>query len=124
MKRFAASIACILLVAAASGQDPTPMTPAPPAAPRPAEWAEPMLVARHMHAQYMACFMAWGIGDIDLTTFRVAALSGICHLLIGITRGPFAAEVEARLRTLSRETHLPNFEETRHAPKSRTRRHR
>src|SRR5436190_23529851 len=23
-----------------------------------AEWAEPMIVARHMHAQYMACFMA------------------------------------------------------------------
>jgi protein tyrosine/serine phosphatase len=42
MKRFAASIACILLVAAASGQDPTPMPPAPSAAPRPAEWAEPI----------------------------------------------------------------------------------
>jgi protein tyrosine/serine phosphatase len=39
MKRFAASIACIVFAAAALGQELTSVTPA---APRPAEWAEPI----------------------------------------------------------------------------------
>ena len=69
-----------------------------------AKWAEPAIVARHMFAQYMACFLAWGMDEFDFVTFRAAALSGICHLLIGVARGPFAAEVEARLASLSRET--------------------
>jgi len=79
-----------------------------------AEWAEPAIVARHMFAQYMACFMAWGIGELDLATFRAAALSGICHLLIGVARGPFAEEVEARIRTLPRESLLHHITEDRH----------
>jgi AcrR family transcriptional regulator len=67
-----------------------------------AEWAEPAIVARHMFAQYMSCFLAWGMGELDLPSFRAAALSGICHLLIGVARGPFALEVEARIRELNR----------------------
>ncbi|MBX3160834.1 MAG: TetR/AcrR family transcriptional regulator [Deltaproteobacteria bacterium] len=67
-----------------------------------AEWAEPDLVARHMFAHHMAVFLSWSVGELDLATFRLAALSGICHLLIGVARGPFAADVEARLRELIR----------------------
>ena len=63
-----------------------------------ADWAEPALVARHMFAQYMAAFLAWGMGELDFPTFRAAALSGTCHLLAGVARGPFAADVEARIR--------------------------
>ncbi|HEV7557874.1 MAG TPA: TetR/AcrR family transcriptional regulator [Kofleriaceae bacterium] len=63
-----------------------------------ADWAEPAVVARHMFGQYMATFLSWSIGELDLPTFRVAAESGICHILIGAARGPFAAEIEARLR--------------------------
>ncbi len=65
-----------------------------------ADWAEPAIVARHMFAQYMAAFLAWGLGELDFPTFRVAALSGMCHLLAGVTRGPFLADVEAQLRAL------------------------
>jgi AcrR family transcriptional regulator len=63
-----------------------------------ADWAEPDLVARHMFAHYMAVFLSWSLGELDLASFRLAALSGVCHLLIGVARGPFAADVESRLR--------------------------
>ena len=65
-----------------------------------ADWAEPEVVARHMFALYLAAFLAWGIGELDLPGFRAAALSGVCHLLVGVARGPFAADVEAKIRTL------------------------
>jgi len=65
-----------------------------------ADWARPPIVARHMFAQYMAAFLAWGVGDLDIASFRTAALSGLCHLLAGVARGPFAAEVEARIREI------------------------
>jgi AcrR family transcriptional regulator len=65
-----------------------------------AEWAEPAIVARHMFGLYMSSFLAWGIGELDLKGFRVAALSGMCHLLAGVARGAFARDVEAKLRTL------------------------
>jgi AcrR family transcriptional regulator len=74
-----------------------------------ADWAIPAIVARHMFAQHMACFMAWGLGEIDLETFRLAALSGICHILMGVTRGEFARDVEARLRELLRAEALHTF---------------
>ncbi len=62
-----------------------------------AAWANPDTVARHMFAQYMAAFLAWGIGELDTPSFRLAALSGLCHILAGPARGPFAEEVEAKL---------------------------
>ncbi|HEU5060943.1 MAG TPA: TetR/AcrR family transcriptional regulator [Kofleriaceae bacterium] len=65
-----------------------------------ADWAEPAVVARHMFALYMASFLAWGMGELDLAGFRAAALSGCCHLLAGVARGPFAADVEACIRQL------------------------
>jgi AcrR family transcriptional regulator len=65
-----------------------------------ADWAEPEIVARHMFALYISILIAWGLGEVDLPTFRIAALSGMCHLLAGVARGPFAADVEAKLRTL------------------------
>jgi AcrR family transcriptional regulator len=64
-----------------------------------ADWAEPPVVARHMFALYMATFLAWGVGELDLVEFRTAALSGVCHLLAGVARGPFAKDVEAKLRS-------------------------
>src|SRR6185436_110933 len=76
-----------------------------------ADWAEPVIVARHMFALYMACFLAWGMGELDLPSFRAAALSGVCHLLIGVARGPFALEVEARIRELGRAAPLQPFKE-------------
>jgi hypothetical protein len=82
------------------------------------EYVDPQIVARHMHAQYMACFLAWGVGEIDFASFRVAALSGICHLLIGVTRGPFHAEAEARLKKLYRDKALEKFKEPHAAIKS------
>lgn len=86
-----------------------------------ADWAEPAIVARHMFAQYMACFLAWGLGELDLPSFRAAALSGICHLLIGVARGPFALEVEARIRELLRAAPLQPFQEVGHVPRGSAR---
>jgi AcrR family transcriptional regulator len=65
-----------------------------------ADWAQPEIVARHMFALYISCLIGWGVGDLDLPAFRAAALSGLCHLLAGVARGPFAADVEAKIRTL------------------------
>lgn len=65
-----------------------------------ADWAEPAIVARHMFQLHTSSFLAWGLGQIDLPMFRLAMLSGICHLLAGVARGPFLAEVEARLRAI------------------------
>jgi len=61
------------------------------------------------------------MGELDLPSFRDAALSGICHLLVGVTRGPFNAEALARLKKLYRESPLHNPKEVRHAAKSRAR---
>lgn len=85
------------------------------------DWVDPEIVGRHMHAQYIACFLAWGIGELDGPSFRVAALSGICHLLMGVTTGAFRAETEARLKKLYRESALHQPREVSHAAKSRTR---
>jgi len=65
-----------------------------------ADWAEPAVVARHMFGLYIASFLAWGMGELDLPQFRAVALSGCCHLLAGVARGQFAADVEARIREL------------------------
>ena len=81
-----------------------------------ADWAVPEIVARHMFALYISILIAWGLGEVDLPTFRIAALSGVCHLLAGVARGPFAADVEAKLRTLPTQyIHAP-------APSERSRR--
>jgi AcrR family transcriptional regulator len=66
-----------------------------------APWAEPRVVAGHMWGQYMAAFLHWGTGGCDLDGFRIIALSGICHILIGVARGRFADEVEAKLHELA-----------------------
>jgi AcrR family transcriptional regulator len=81
-----------------------------------ADWADPAIVARHMFASYISAFLGWSMGELDLPTFRAAALSAFCHLLAGVARGPFAADVEARLREL-RATPLPfhNPQEVRDA---------
>ena len=84
-----------------------------------AEWAEPEVVARHMYGLYISWFLAWAADELDMKGFRAAAESGVCHLLMGVTRGPFAVEVEARLKKLYRESPLPNPKEVRHAAKSR-----
>jgi len=68
-----------------------------------ADWAQPEIVARHMFAAYSAAMIGWGLGEFDLSTFRLAALSGVCHLLAGVARGPFAVDVEAKIRTLPTE---------------------
>jgi AcrR family transcriptional regulator len=68
-----------------------------------ADWAEPEIVARHMFALYCSILIAWGLGEIDFPTFRIAAQSGVCHLLAGVARGAFAADVEAMLRSLPTE---------------------
>lgn len=79
-----------------------------------ADWAEPAIVARHMFALYMSILIAWGLGELDAATFRSAALSGTCHLLAGVARGPFAADVEATIRTLPTQfTHTPVRSATR-----------
>jgi AcrR family transcriptional regulator len=77
-----------------------------------ADWAEPAIVARHMFGQFMVTFLSWSIGELDLAGFRVAAESGICHILIGVARGAFATEVEARLRLIQVWAH---HQETSHA---------
>ena len=75
-----------------------------------ADWAEPAIVARHMFAQYIAIFMSWGIGDLDVPTFRLAAVSGVCHLLAGVARGQFATDVEAKLRSIRNSDVLRRFQ--------------
>lgn len=83
-------------------------------------WADPRVVAGHMWAQYMAAFLHWGIGECSLEEFRTIALSGICHLLLGVARGRFAEEVNATLRELApqmaalADLHRPR-QEPRHA---------
>jgi AcrR family transcriptional regulator len=84
-----------------------------------ADWAQPAIVARHMFGQYMSVFLAWGIGELDLPSFRAAAQSGICHILIGVARGPFAAEVEAKLRELARAAEIQPFLEVGHVTSRR-----
>jgi AcrR family transcriptional regulator len=79
-----------------------------------AEWAQPMIVARHLFAGYVAAFLSWGIGELELPQFRAAALSSMCHLLIGCARGEFAREVEAELQRLASEPALQTFKEARH----------
>jgi len=81
-----------------------------------ADWADPPLVARHLFAQYMCTFIAWGIGELDLPTFRAAALSGLCHILVGVARGEFARDVEAKLRS------LPKLEISREVPRAKAHR--
>jgi len=83
-----------------------------------AAWANPDTVARHMYAQYVAAFLAWGCGELDSPTFRLAALSGICHILAGAARGPFADEVEAKLYWLASQAPT-----TKEVPRATSRRH-
>ncbi|MBA3499253.1 MAG: TetR/AcrR family transcriptional regulator [Myxococcota bacterium] len=85
-----------------------------------AEWAEPEVVARHMYGLYVSIFLAWAADELDMKGFRNAALSGICHLLVGVTLGAFHDEALARLRKLYKESphHKPK-EVRRHAAKSR-----
>ncbi len=86
-----------------------------------AEWAEPRVVAGHMFAQYMAAFLHWGVGEVDLDGFRTLALSGICHLLLGVARGRFAEEVAARARELTpRVAALADTRPTQEAPHARS----
>jgi hypothetical protein len=66
-----------------------------------AAWAEPRIVAGHMWAQYMAAYLTWGVGETDLAGFRVLALSGICHVLAGVTCGLFHDEVGACLESIT-----------------------
>lgn len=83
-----------------------------------ADWAEPQVVARHIYGLYVSMFLAWAGEELDMKSFRAAALSGICHMLIGVARGPFAAEVEAVLKKLKDSPQQPPTE-VRHARKSR-----
>jgi AcrR family transcriptional regulator len=96
---FTALIAGNLIAARAAGQL--------------ADWAEPMIVARHMFTSYMAVFLSWGIGELDLAGFRATALSSVCHLLAGVARGQFATDVEAQLRELASEPALQPPSEAR-----------
>ena len=84
-----------------------------------AEWAEPEVVARHMYGLYISIFLAWAADELDMKSFRTAALSGICHLLVGVTLGAFHDEALARLQKLYKESphHKPK-EVRRHAAKS------
>jgi AcrR family transcriptional regulator len=87
-----------------------------------ADWAVPEIVARHMFAQYIAGMIAWGLGELDLPGFRGAALSGVCHLLAGVARGAFLAEVEAKLRSLPTQlafSHVPSSTAVASPPPSR-----
>jgi AcrR family transcriptional regulator len=83
-----------------------------------ADWAQPSIVARHMFAAYSSAMIGWGLGEFDMRTFRLAALSGVCHLLAGVARGQFAADVEAMIRTLPTEFH--HAEVRRAAPRRST----
>lgn len=65
-----------------------------------AEWADPDTVARHAMALYNATFLAWAIGELDLAQLRATASSGMCHLLLGVARGAYGADVHAALATM------------------------
>jgi hypothetical protein len=84
-----------------------------------AAWAEPEVVARHMYGLYVSIFLAWAADELDMKGFRNAALSGICHLLVGVTLGAFHEEALARLKKLYKESPLHKPKEVRHAAKSR-----
>ncbi len=84
-----------------------------------AAWADPWLVARHAFAQYMACFLAWGIGELEWKLFRAAALSGIAHVMVGAARGPFAQDLERFLIEVQSE--LAVLHPTAEVPHGRSR---
>ncbi len=65
-----------------------------------ADWADPDTVARHGLMLYNANFLRWAIGEIDLAEFRAIGTSAMCHLLVGVARGAYAADLEAVLRSL------------------------
>ncbi len=65
-----------------------------------ADWADPDTVARHGLMLYNANFLRWAIGEIDLAEFRAIGTSAMCHLLVGVARGAYAADIEATLRSL------------------------
>jgi AcrR family transcriptional regulator len=71
-----------------------------------AEWAEPEIAARHMFGAYVCAMMGWGAGELDDEQFRLAALSGVCHVMGSVARGAFLADVEAKLRELHRDPNL------------------
>ena len=80
-----------------------------------ADWAEPAIVARHMYTQQVAGFLGWGLGQVDFATFRAGTVSACAHILAGVARGAFAAEVEAQIKHLSTPLrHLIAQEEARH----------
>ncbi len=85
------------------------------------DWADPALVARHMHALHMATFLAWGLGQLDFATFRAATLSGTCHLLAAVTRNGFHDEVIARLRMVQPELSARLSHQEVHDARSRSR---
>jgi AcrR family transcriptional regulator len=65
-----------------------------------ADWADPDTVARHGLMLYNANFLRWAIGEIDLVELRAIATSAMCHLLAGVARGEYAADVDAVMRSL------------------------
>jgi AcrR family transcriptional regulator len=65
-----------------------------------ADWADPDTVARHGLSLYNATFLRWAIGELDLADLRAIAQSAFCHLLAGVARGAFAADIDTALRAL------------------------
>lgn len=84
-----------------------------------AAWAEPAVVARHMYGLYISIFLAWAAEELEMKAFRDSALSGICHLLVGVTLGPFHDAALARLKKVYKESPLHKPKEVRHAARSR-----
>jgi AcrR family transcriptional regulator len=80
-----------------------------------ADWADPHTVATHMFSIFISAFLGWALGEFDLEMFRLAGLSGTCHVLAGAARGAFADDVEAQLRALRDAPALARWKETRDA---------
>jgi AcrR family transcriptional regulator len=84
-----------------------------------ADWADPHTVATHMFSIFISAFLGWALGEFDLEMFRLAGLSGTCHVLAGAARGAFADDVEAQLRALRDAPALARWKETRDATRTR-----
>jgi AcrR family transcriptional regulator len=65
-----------------------------------ARWADPVVVARRMFAHYLHTMIEWAKGDLDGEAFRAATLFGMSLMLLGVTRGRAARELERRARAL------------------------
>ena len=60
-----------------------------------ADWVDPVAVAKQEYAHHIQVSLQWAKGDLDDEQYRAAALYGQCLILLGISRGSAARELQS-----------------------------